>query len=150
MRQWHSERGLMYAHYQIFFDFVHIDHEVMENSLRDPKGYYNSSDPHEIKTNRYFYEYYNGSYYRDGQLLSENDILVVFEDDAIVIKRNISFLLRREFENFNKELVRLGWCQSDEGLCDHFTQSPFNIFILNHFNNQSHYAPMHTPLQGLV
>lgn len=115
------ERGLLYAHYQILFDFVYIDSEVLEKSKQEPNGYFKSKDEFELKSDTYYnFEYRNGKYYRNGNLLSDEDILIVFEDDAYVSKRNITELLYHEFSNMNVDLLKLGWTQSiNTPLCTH-------------------------------
>lgn len=107
--QAHNERGLMYAHYQIIFDFIHFDREILVKSHEYPNESFKSTNWFK-DSGKYLYEYKDGKYYREGVVQTDDDILVVFEDDAILTKRNTSQLLYKELSNMNSDLVRLGWC----------------------------------------
>lgn len=41
---------------------------------------------------------------------TDNDLLIVFEDDAQIAVQNITFLLQKELSSFKGDLLLLGWC----------------------------------------
>jgi hypothetical protein len=47
---------------------------------------------------------------RDVLIASDRDVLLVFEDDAVIAVQNIKASLEREISNMSSDLLFLGWC----------------------------------------
>lgn len=117
------ERGYSLSHFQIWSDFMFFDPGVIRKSIRQPNidvaayfgpiGNFNHIYPVD-------YQYKRGQYYRDEKLLSEDDILVVFEDDAVISVTNITAVLDLEFRHMSHDIVYLGWCRDEvHPYCSH-------------------------------
>ena len=104
-----AERGLLYAHYRIWADFVYFDPDVVEKSLAGIKD-----DIYENKESLYMKGTHvaakNGSLYKHGSLYRDNNILVVLEDDADIAVTDLHQALHEELSNMNTDLLYLGWC----------------------------------------
>jgi hypothetical protein len=53
---------------------------------------------------------YHGNHGKVRAKVSDTDILVVFEDDAVITVKNVTKALENEFSNMNTDLLFLGWC----------------------------------------
>tara|TARA_A100001015_G_C14974347_1_gene706560 strand:+ start:707 stop:1759 length:1053 start_codon:yes stop_codon:yes gene_type:complete len=104
-----TERGLAFAHYQIWLDFIHFDHDVLLAAERkDFKGTYSSSDFSSIGS-RYMTSD-KGTLYKNGIPFLEDDIIVVFEDDADIAIKDLRNTLQEEFAMMHTDILYLGWC----------------------------------------
>lgn len=79
-----NDRGVTVSHYQIWHDFVWQGNYV---NRQKNKGFY----PHFPQTN-------------------DNDVIVIFEDDAELAVTNIEEILRVELTQMTTDLLFLGWC----------------------------------------
>jgi hypothetical protein len=83
-----TERGLAFAHYQIWLDFIFFDHDVLLASERkDFKGEYSSTSF--SSTGGSYSVSENGTLYKNGIVYSEDDIIVIFEDDADIAVKEV-------------------------------------------------------------
>jgi hypothetical protein len=95
-----TERGLSYAHYEIWLDFVYFDYKTLQKLALK-----NSSS-----VNGMFMVTENGTLYKNGQLFNEDDIIVIFEDDADIAVTDIVNVMKKELSNMTTDLLYLGWC----------------------------------------
>jgi hypothetical protein len=108
--QHRTERGLVYAHYQIWLEFVFFDHDVLQSLARkEVKGLYHSTAW--SSRSGTFMAAENGSLYKNGLPFFEDDIIVIFEDDADIAVTNIVDAMRNELSNMTTDLLYLGWCE---------------------------------------
>ena len=58
---------------------------------------------------------------RDRAIASDRDVLIVFEDDAVIAVKNIKASLETEISNMSADLKFLGWCYGRRGMpmCTH-------------------------------
>jgi len=83
-----TERGLAFAHYQIWLDFIFFDHDVLQAvERRDFKEKYESTTY--SSTGGTFVAYENGTLTKNGVPFREDDIIVIFEDDADVAIKEV-------------------------------------------------------------
>ena len=104
-----AERGLLYAHYRIWADFIYFDPDVAAKSLTGIEGdlYENKESPYVKGT---YVAAENGSLYKHGSLYRDNNIIVIFEDDADIAVTDLHQALHEELSNMNTDLLYLGWC----------------------------------------
>jgi hypothetical protein len=108
--QHRTERGLVYAHYQIWLEFVFFDHDVLQNLARKQfKGLYKSTAW--SSRSGAFMAAENGSLYKNGLPFYEDDMIVIFEDDADIAVSNVVGAMRDELSNMTTDLLYLGWCE---------------------------------------
>ena len=106
-----GERGLLYAHYQIWLDFVYFDHDVLEKSVKkEVRGMYENSASESGYQNGTFVAAENGSLYKNGSPYRNENIIVIFEDDADIAVVDLEEALRDEFNTMTTDLLFLGWC----------------------------------------
>lgn len=95
-----TERGVALAHYQIWRDFIYFDEEALYNSSliinELGESFLASSSDHRVK---------NGIPFRD------DDILVIFEDDAESTIVDTNTTLLEELSDMKVDLLYLGWCE---------------------------------------
>ena len=104
-----SERGLLYAHYQIWLDFVYFDPYVLEKSNTNSViGLYENDESGYIKGT--FVAYQNGSLYKNHSPFKDENIIVIFEDDADIAVTDLHDALHDELSNMTTDLLFLGWC----------------------------------------
>jgi hypothetical protein len=162
--QWPSghatERGLLWAHYRIWKDFVYFDwlldkhYDAYKRRTTAPssfsKGKSNSSNvatrnstmstiltgvnvsSQSISSNTmpvipgsgmtwsptqlisedgiYSIDLQSGNRYKQGQLISDNDIMAVFEDDAMAVTTDVNTTIIQELSNIGTDILHLGWC----------------------------------------
>jgi hypothetical protein len=106
-----TERGVALAHFQIWSDFVFFDHDVLDNLKKgiDGGGAYNSSSY--SSTSGFFSATSSGALFKNGVPYLENDVLVVFEDDAESVVKDTSGTLIEELSSMTTDLLYLGWCE---------------------------------------
>lgn len=67
--------------------------------------------------------HYQGSHKRGRDVLtaSDRDVIVVFEDDAVIAVQDIKASLEKEISNMSSDLLFLGWCHGRKGIpmCAH-------------------------------
>ena len=104
-----TERGLLYAHFQIWLDFVYFDPDVLEkantNSIKD---LYENEESGYLKGT--FVAYQNGSLFKNGLQYKDENIIVIFEDDADIAVTDLHNALHDELSNMTTDLLFLGWC----------------------------------------
>ena len=105
-----SERGLLYAHYQIWLDFVYFDPVVLEKSKKGNVvgSYENPESGYDKHT---FIAFENGTLHKYGSVYRKENIIVIFEDDADIAVVEIEKALRNEFNTMTTDLLFLGWCK---------------------------------------
>ena len=103
-----TERGLALAHYQIWLDFVFFDHDVLAE-FNKTKQEYASTEYSSVSS--VFMVAPNGTLYKDSVPFSDDDILVVFEDDADIAVQDVDSSLRQELSDMHVDLLFLGWCE---------------------------------------
>jgi hypothetical protein len=104
-----SERGLTLAHYQIWLDFIYFDHEVLQ--LSQQPNFTNIEIISTQSTSKSgIFSYVNGTYYRNNAPFLDNDVLVIFEDDADIAVIDIQNTIQDELSTMTTDLVYLGWC----------------------------------------
>ena len=100
--------GLSHSHYQVWMDFIFFDHDVLEAVNRhEVKGFYNSTSW--SSTGGTFSASEPGGLHKNSLPFTEDDIIVIIEDDAVVAFSNISDIMRNEFTNMTTDLLVLGW-----------------------------------------
>eukprot|EP01038_Epipyxis_sp_PR26KG_P011060 gene11060-14845_t len=109
-----TERGLAIAHYRIWLDFIYFDREVLErmDHLKHD-NYYASEDNNYIMyttTNHSANTTINGKLYKNGNLFSEDDIIVIFEDDADSAIIDLNTTMIEELSKMTTDVLFLGWC----------------------------------------
>lgn len=104
-----TERGVALAHYQIWADFTYFDRDVMEATKRTPPEYLEST-PYSSSGGHYA-AFPNGTFYKDGVVYSENDIMVIFEDDVVSAILDLNGTMIEELSVMNTDLLFLGWCE---------------------------------------
>eukprot|EP01039_Chlorochromonas_danica_P003522 gene3522-3858_t len=100
-----SERGLVWAHYRIWRDFLFVDEELVMRRNATKKEVIHSKD-------RLFLAYRNGTILKQGQEMREEDILVIFEDDAISSIAETNTTVIEELSQMKDiDILYLGWCE---------------------------------------
>eukprot|EP01035_Chromulina_nebulosa_P019840 gene19840-25789_t len=105
-----TERGLAVAHYHIWLDFIFFDHDVLDELAKGSiHGEYTSTTW--TSTSGIFTAYDNGTLYKNGKPFSEDDILVIFEDDAISAIKDCNTTMIEELSDMSTDFLYLGWCE---------------------------------------
>jgi hypothetical protein len=107
-----TERGLAFAHLQIWLDFVYFDADVIATYKRGDvkgKGMYTNTAFSSVSGTYSVAE--NGTLYKNGKVYSEDDIIAIFEDDADIAVVNINETMVDEFSTMTTDLLFLGWCK---------------------------------------
>lgn len=100
--------GHSHSHYQVWMDFIYFDHDVLEAVKRkEVKGFYNSTAW--TSTGGTFSASETGVLRKNNLLFTEDDIIVIIEDEALVSVRNVGEIMRNEFSNMTTDLLVLGW-----------------------------------------
>lgn len=112
-----GERGLTFAHYRIWRDFVYFDEEVQR------RLHVNSSEVAE-SADKVYVAFPNGTLVKNGTPFLPDDILVIFEDDAVSCIANTNETLLSEFSQMKDvDILYLGWCEGRAArpvpLCSH-------------------------------
>jgi hypothetical protein len=106
-----TERGLAYAHYQIWLDFVFFDNDVLQaverGEVKEENGYHSTSFS---SISGSYVAYPNGTLTKYGVPFKEDDIIVIFEDDADIAIVDIQQTMFEELSTMNTDLLFLGWC----------------------------------------
>lgn len=104
--------GIAYAHFQVWLDFIYFDHDVLQAVTRNEvKGLYVST-----KWSSFGGTYMassNGTLYRNNLPFYEDDIIVIFEDDALLSASNSNETLKAELSSMTTDLLVLGWRPGD-------------------------------------
>lgn len=117
-----TERGHFWAHLQIWMDFTFFDHDViLAVQRKEFKGMYHSTSWSSRAGS--FSAAENGSLYKNGLPFLDDDILVIFEDDADIASPDINATLKAELPKMNTDVLYLGHCEERSGssgsLCSH-------------------------------
>lgn len=104
-----TERGLALAHYQIWIDFIFFDNDVLHAlSKSEVKGSYASTSW--SSSSGTFSAFENGTLLRNGIPFLEDDIIVIFEDDADIAVIDINTTIAEELSSMTTDILYLGWC----------------------------------------
>lgn len=96
-----------YSHLQIWLDFVFFDHDVLISARRGIEGRYNST--WFSSTSSSFAAINNGTtLLREEIPFLENDIIVIFEDTAFPLARELNISLVHALNNMHTDLLNLG------------------------------------------
>ena len=89
-------------------DFIFFDHDVLGAVIRNEvEKVYNSTAW--SSTGGTFSASKSGILWKNSLPFTEDDIIVIIEDDALVAVTNISEIMRNEFTNMTTDLLTLGW-----------------------------------------
>lgn len=109
------ERGQGMAHMQIWMEFVFFDHDVLDARQRKTPEYITSNSYSSVSG--IFTAVQNGSLYKNGIPFLDNDVMLVFEDTAVLLP-NISTvpedssqwtrLLRQSLTSTSTDIISLG------------------------------------------
>jgi len=131
-----TERGLGYAHYRIWKDFVYFDPVLLQQYHSYLQHQDDKNQTHEINTNisntkEYLYSHDHvykihirtGQRYKHHHIMHEMDRLVIFEEDAVNTIVDIKGTILEELEDMKMDLLFLGWCEGRTArpapLCSH-------------------------------
>lgn len=117
-----GERGLVWAHYRVWRDFVYFDPDVSsavdKNISSVEKGNAVSSSADGV-----YVAFSNGTLVKNQTPYKEEDILVIFEDDAMSVIDNTNITIIEEFSDMKVDILYLGWCEGRTArpvpLCSH-------------------------------
>lgn len=104
-----TERGVGLAHYQVWLDFIFFDHDVLKEIPLGIKGIYNSTTW--SSTSGMFAATEDGSLYKNDKVYRDDDILVIFEDDAESIVTHTNETILEELNEMTTDILYLGWCE---------------------------------------
>lgn len=109
-----SERGLAFAHLQIWLDFIYFDPDVLlavaKSEVKENEPYVSTSYS---SSSGLYVAHKNGSLYKNGVPYLEDDIMVIFEDDADfgIPAVDMNSTLLEELSAMSSDLLYLGWCE---------------------------------------
>eukprot|EP01031_Cornospumella_fuschlensis_P027706 gene27706-33465_t len=113
-----TERGLSFAHYMIWRDFMSFDKDTLYRFHQSGNSTttYSKDGSHVI--------FSNGTRMRYGTVYSDRDILVILEDDALNTITDLNTTIVEELANMkNIDILYLGWCDGRAArpfpLCSH-------------------------------
>jgi len=89
-----TERGLSLAHYFIWLDFIYFRHHAIHHNQSSPQPF----------------SFVNGTFFKYGFPFLDNDIIVIFEDDADIAVKDISNVMKEELSTMTTDILYLGWC----------------------------------------
>jgi hypothetical protein len=102
-----TEKGLIWAHYRIWRDFAHFDHDLIADYENHPL--LNVSRMSFDKT--YLIDA-QGNYYKYGLPFHKMDRIVIFEDDVVHVIKELNSTLVEELTDMNNvDVLYLGWCE---------------------------------------
>jgi hypothetical protein len=96
-----TERGVALAHYQIWLDFIYFDYKDI-----DTKSSMNSRSKEKVS----FSKDDKGNLYKNGIPFKDDDIIVIFEDDADIAIKNANETIIEELQQMSTDILYLGWC----------------------------------------
>jgi hypothetical protein len=101
-----TERGLIWAHYRIWKDFVHFDLDLIADFESG-----NNPNVSRMSTDKVYLIDSQGNYFKYGLPFNMMDRIVIFEDDVVhTIKELNSTLLEELTDMNNVDVLYLGWC----------------------------------------
>lgn len=105
-----TERGLIFAHYRIWREFLHFDAELLlrfnESQSTQPSNTSMSSKDHVYAIHP------DGTRVKHGTVMRPQDVLVIFEDDAISAISDTNSTLLHELSRMQDiDILYLGWCE---------------------------------------
>lgn len=104
-----TERGLSWAHYRIWREFAFFDPEILlQIPQHSPGNHINRTLTSE---DGIYVAHQNGTLYKAGLPFLDEDILVVFEDDADSTIKELNITLLEEFNQMTTDVLYLGWCE---------------------------------------
>lgn len=113
-----TERGLIWAHYRIWKEFIAFDNEIIhyQQQQRENKNL--------MTIDRRYLIDEQGKWYKNGLPFNWKDRLIVFEDDVIHAIKELNSTLIEELVDMNDhDFVYLGWCEGRAArpvpLCSH-------------------------------
>jgi len=111
-----TERGLIWAHYRIYRDFAFFDPVTSTLAARKLKNstVSNSSELYVLVSsegNEYVI-YSDGQRFKRGRRFHDNDLLLIFEDDALATVSALNETLITELRDGPQvDILYLGWCE---------------------------------------
>jgi len=122
-----TERGLGLAHYQIWLDFIYFDPDVLKvyndkgyNKFKHNQSY--TSTWYSSNSGKYMVNA-NGTLYKNDIIVSEDDIIIIFEDDADIAIIDFNTTIVEELSTMDTDILYLGWCEGRNAkpipLCSH-------------------------------
>lgn len=116
-----TERGLLYAHFRIWKEFVYFDEDLLSQLSR-----HNGTIPTDVLASRdkVFKIYSNGTMTKQGIPFKDDDVLVIFEDDAENCITDLPVTITEELKAMHGiDVLYLGWCDGKNArphpLCAH-------------------------------
>jgi hypothetical protein len=107
--QHRTERGLLYAHYRIWLDFVYFDNELLDESRKKKEGG-TTENSESGYANGTFMVTKSGTLLKHGSPFRDENIIIIFEDDADIAVTDIDEALRKELTDMSTDILYLGWC----------------------------------------
>jgi hypothetical protein len=104
-----TERGLALAHYQIWLEFIYFDNDVIQD-VRKKKVKDKYESTWWTSHSGSYIGYANGTMTKNGIPFREDDIIVIFEDDADIAVIDINQTMKEELSTMTTDILYLGWC----------------------------------------
>lgn len=105
----YTERGVLWAHYRIWRDFAYFD-PILEHKYAIALA--RGGLKHDLVSRDGVYMIaVNGSKYKNNELFRNEDILALFEDDAVSAIDGLNTTLQEEFSDMKVDILFLGWCE---------------------------------------
>lgn len=137
------ERGQGMSHMQIWMEFVFFDHDVLD-ARRRPKPEYITSNSYS-SVSGIFTALQNGSLYKNGIPFLDNDVMLVFEDTAVLLSNGTTTStgtedqdtswtgrLSRILSSTSTDIVSLGHAHCHHNHTEHA--------LVSHHNHHNHHA----------
>jgi hypothetical protein len=101
-----TERGLIWAHYRIWREFQFFDSILDYRFNHLPEKYALTSE------DGIYHIDINGTKYKNGIRIYDEDIIIIFEDDAISAIDDLNNTIIEELHDMkNIDILYLGWCE---------------------------------------
>lgn len=117
-----TERGLAWAHYRIWRDFIYFDPDVMK-SISGSNTTIITDDIVAASADGVYIAYQNKTLVKNQTPYKDEDILVIFEDDAMSVIDDTNTTILEELVDMKVDIVYLGWCEGRTArpvpLCSH-------------------------------
>jgi hypothetical protein len=116
-----TERGLIWAHYRIWKEFVYFDQEL-QYQWDSTSSYHNQTL---MSIDKKYLIDSKGNHYKNGILFHSYDRLVIFEDDVVSAIKHVNSTMIEELTDMGAriDIVYLGWCEGRAArpvpLCSH-------------------------------
>jgi hypothetical protein len=102
-----TERGLMWAHYRIWRDFIYFDPDILSFATDQ-----NKQDKDSISSaDGIFIAYSDGRLIKNHTPYKDDDVIVIFEDDAYSVIDDTAVTVKEELSMMGEDMLYLGWCE---------------------------------------